>query len=185
MKIKEFQDRCDRTMLDTCKNWEYLTMGLISEVGEVAGSVKKFIRGDYNEDEVMSRLTQECGDVLWYFAMIAKYVSIGLNRINIENYQLIIDMYEPVTVATDSIYKLLISSNELVQYISSTMEYEETAQGLTTYTSNIFADKLGVVLRCIIAITNPNESMEYVINKLSARKEAGTLHGDGEGDRVQ
>ena len=53
----------------------YLVSGLLSEVGEVAGVYKKYIRGDFKEIEneeshVKKRLESELGDVFWYISEI-------------------------------------------------------------------------------------------------------------------
>lgn len=53
----------------------YLTSGLSSEVGEISGVYKKFIRGDFRETEnekayLKERLESELGDVFWYLSEI-------------------------------------------------------------------------------------------------------------------
>lgn len=66
---------------------DYLTMGLVSECGEVAGVVKKWIRGDYTTDEMDSKLKHELGDCLWYITRLAD--ERGLSLIDI--FQLNVD----------------------------------------------------------------------------------------------
>lgn len=56
---------------------EYLTLGLASESGEVAGVVKKYIRQDYDLDTAKEKLTKELGDVMWYWARLCD--ELGLN----------------------------------------------------------------------------------------------------------
>lgn len=59
---------------------QYLILGLISEVGELAGKIKKGIRdnkGLVNEDAIESEL----GDVLWYLARLAYCYDISLSEI--------------------------------------------------------------------------------------------------------
>lgn len=46
---------------------EYLSLGLVSEAGEVAGKVKKLIRDGTIDKE---SLKAEVGDVFWYLARI-------------------------------------------------------------------------------------------------------------------
>ena len=53
----------------------YLTLGLTSEAGEVAGKVKKIVRGDKVEPEAY---IQELGDVLWYLVRLADNVGLTL-----------------------------------------------------------------------------------------------------------
>lgn len=57
---------------------EYLSLGLTSEAGEVAGKVKKWIRdGNLREHEVLSEL----GDVLWYIARLADEYGMDLSTL--------------------------------------------------------------------------------------------------------
>jgi NTP pyrophosphatase (non-canonical NTP hydrolase) len=73
MEINKFIELCDRTIDEKCKNENYLMLGLESESGEVAGVIKKYIRGDFGLDVFRERMVSELGDVLWYLAMITKY----------------------------------------------------------------------------------------------------------------
>lgn len=59
------------------KALEYSTLGLTSEAGEVAGKVKKFIRGDVHALS-QHELAAELGDVLWYCAAVADAIGIDL-----------------------------------------------------------------------------------------------------------
>jgi len=52
----------------TRQNGNYLTMGLISEVGEIADLRKRFEKGTPYETESMAL---EIGDVLWYLTRLA------------------------------------------------------------------------------------------------------------------
>jgi len=60
---------------------EYLGMGLASEAGEVAGVLKKWIRGDYSTKEMQEKLKKELGDVLWYVARLADEQNFLLSNI--------------------------------------------------------------------------------------------------------
>lgn len=60
------------------KALEYLVLGLSSEVGEVAGKVKKFIRDGIPAD-YKDQLNSELGDVLWYIARILAEEGITLS----------------------------------------------------------------------------------------------------------
>lgn len=71
---------------------EYVTLGLASEAGEVAGKVKKVLRdkqGDFTAEDVEA-IGAELGDVLWYIAQLATELGLGLDEIataNIEKLQ--------------------------------------------------------------------------------------------------
>lgn len=56
----------------------YLTLGLASEAGEVAGKLKKIIRGDRVEPEAF---VSEVGDVLWYLVRICDNLNITLEQL--------------------------------------------------------------------------------------------------------
>ena len=71
------------------KGLEYLSLGLASEAGEVAGKVKKIIR-DKNgilSDEDKQALAAELGDVLWYVTAVADDLGITISDIFYENYK--------------------------------------------------------------------------------------------------
>ena len=69
---------------------EYLTMGLTSEAGEVAGKVKKILR---DSDKGLADLSfhdkrnivYEMGDVLWYLSMLAYELDYNLSDIAYHN----------------------------------------------------------------------------------------------------
>lgn len=56
----------------------YLTLGLVSESGEVAGKLKKIIRGDNVHPE---SFLSELSDVLWYLTRICDNVGINLEQL--------------------------------------------------------------------------------------------------------
>jgi len=76
----------DYTNIDAYQEWsketaiypkesaiEYLTLGLVSEAGEVAGKVKKRIRdGNIKEEEILAEL----GDVYWYLVRLADEMGV-------------------------------------------------------------------------------------------------------------
>lgn len=63
------------------EDWaRYVRLGLISEVGEVAGQVKRIIRDDGGvlTPERREKLLDELGDVLWYWAQTADVQGIAI-----------------------------------------------------------------------------------------------------------
>lgn len=61
----------------------YLTMGLTSEAGEVAGKVKKALRdheGRIDQQRSLA-IADELGDVLWYVARLADELGWDLNQV--------------------------------------------------------------------------------------------------------
>ena len=55
---------------DTANNEEYLTLGLIAEVGEAAGKLAKRVRDDVWDEKAFIK---ELGDILWFVANLADY----------------------------------------------------------------------------------------------------------------
>ena len=56
----------------------YLTLGLVSESGEVAGKLKKIIRGDPVPPEAF---LSEVGDVLWYLVRLCDNLGITVEQL--------------------------------------------------------------------------------------------------------
>ena len=73
MTIQEYQEQAHTFAVYPSHDWfNYCRLGLLSEVGEVAGVLKKQIRGDgLSTEEFQARLSSEMGDVLWYIAEMA------------------------------------------------------------------------------------------------------------------
>ena len=77
MELNEFQVRCMRTAVyPRPQAVTYCTLGLVSEAGEVAGKLKKYIRGDSGWDQI--GMITELGDVLWYVAALAEELGTTL-----------------------------------------------------------------------------------------------------------
>lgn len=71
MDLPEYQQKTEETAVYPDEDAiEYLALGLNDEAGEVAGAFKKYLRGDYDEDEFRDRLVGEAGDVLWYWTRL-------------------------------------------------------------------------------------------------------------------
>lgn len=61
----------------------YLTMGITSEAGEIAGKIKKLIRdGSYDTVAIM----HEVGDVLWYAARLCDALGFEIEDVMQVNY---------------------------------------------------------------------------------------------------
>jgi NTP pyrophosphatase (non-canonical NTP hydrolase) len=66
---------------------EYVTLGLASEAGEVAGKVKKVLRdrnGDFTADDVAG-IKAEVADCLWYLAQLGTELGFDLGEAAAEN----------------------------------------------------------------------------------------------------
>ena len=58
----------------------YPALGLVSEAGEIAGKLKKVIRDNKGvlTEEVRNGVVKECGDCLWYLALLLKELDSSL-----------------------------------------------------------------------------------------------------------
>lgn len=97
MNFEEYQREAGKTAVygKNLNTWQerldYVTLGLASESGEVAGKVKKLLRGDVsiinqNKDlpdyfEYRYQIADEAGDALWYISRIAEELGIPLEII--------------------------------------------------------------------------------------------------------
>ncbi len=79
MTFNQYQDRAIKTAVPKAKNVTYMVLGLANEAGEVAGKLKKILRGD--SGELKHALLDELGDVLWYVAGVATQFGIDLEVI--------------------------------------------------------------------------------------------------------
>lgn len=72
---EEYQEKAWSTCLPSCQNADYLQLGLLSEVGELCGKMKKKIRGDYDNtpEQFLKDIKGEIGDILWYIASLRKF----------------------------------------------------------------------------------------------------------------
>ena len=70
---------------------EYLSLGLVSEAGEVAGKVKKALRDGTFDAEAVA---DELGDCLWYIAQMATELDFYLSDIAKHNLEKLKDRKE-------------------------------------------------------------------------------------------
>jgi len=79
--------------------FQALIMGLCSESGEVAGKVKKVMRGDGKLEK--AALISEFGDVLWYLTRLADMLNVNIPEIAKLNYEKLSSRYERNTIKGD------------------------------------------------------------------------------------
>lgn len=70
MTFEEYQKEAVSFRTDTANNEEYLTLGLIAEVGEAAGKLAKRRRDGVFDEKAFIK---ELGDILWFVANLADY----------------------------------------------------------------------------------------------------------------
>ena len=88
----------------------YLTLGLSSEAGEVAGKWKKFLRdGTLDQDSFIS----EIGDCLWYITQLSSSAGISIEELAERNYKKLSDRLKTNTIggSGDDREKTLVIAN--------------------------------------------------------------------------
>ena len=70
MTFEEYQKEAVKFRTETANNEEYLTLGLIEEVGEAAGKLAKSWRDGVWDEKAFIK---ELGDILWFIANLADY----------------------------------------------------------------------------------------------------------------
>ena len=50
---------------------EYIELGILEESGEIAGKVKRYLRGDFKKEQFKSQMAKEMGDLNWYLVLYA------------------------------------------------------------------------------------------------------------------
>ena len=98
MELNEYQEKAMSTCLPSCNNFAYMSLGLVSEVGELAGKVAKAVRKEeitlfgndlycgkhITEDggaELHKGLIGELGDVLWFVSGICNVLGLSLEDV--------------------------------------------------------------------------------------------------------
>lgn len=80
-----YQSKCSETVVfDEDVATEYLTLGLCSEAGEVAGKLKKKMR-DGEPYDFKEQMASELGDVFWYLAVLTDRMGLNLSDIAFNN----------------------------------------------------------------------------------------------------
>lgn len=77
--IKDNIGKYDRDLV-ICR----FVLGLCEESGEVAGKVKKYLRGDYDTIN-KEQIEKELGDILWYVSELSSILDISLYDVATKN----------------------------------------------------------------------------------------------------
>lgn len=99
MRLNEYQQQAMTTCTESSRNFSYMMLNLVGEVGELASKVAKAIRkkeatsGDdnnlhwVNPDTDFSELKKEAGDILWQLSGLCSVMGWSLEdigRMNLE-----------------------------------------------------------------------------------------------------
>lgn len=147
----------------------YPYLGLVGEVGEICNKYKKVIRDDNNElsDEKRQAILDECGDVMWYIAAIARdrglelknlYRAISLHN----NLGIKIPLLNLVNVSSRLIWEYSVDfSNDVIIYTLS-----DILMSLENLVKNLGSDLSTI--------------MDNNIAKLTSRYERNVISGEGD-----
>lgn len=80
---------------------DYVTAGLVGEVGEFMSAAAKYHRGDYDLTEYRRRAKAELGDILWFVARLADYYQWTLSELMLENRDKLTDRMNRGTIKGD------------------------------------------------------------------------------------
>ena len=71
-------------------------LGLAGESGEACDKIKKLIRDNNGEisEEKKKELAKELGDILWYLAMVSKYLGMEFSKVTEMNIEKLQDRFE-------------------------------------------------------------------------------------------
>lgn len=135
------------------------SFGLIEEAGEVAGVFKRASRGDNDGGLDRYKLTKELGDLWWYIVRCA----IVCERMMPQE---VARLFEACEKATEDLDRM---PNLMVVYCLGRMQVERTDSRIRKLIR--IAKHSGVNIREVVA-TN--------LDKLRARRAAGTIQGKGD-----
>lgn len=172
----EYQEESLKTGIypDRGNNILYPTLGLMSELGEVAGKLKKMLRDDGGILTIdrQKALSGEIGDVLWYEAALCSELGFKMNEIALDASKCLtskkLDMYQ--TVLETQISMGIISMGIIDNTEKSLISIYSALKSIFFYIDNI----------CTMLDLQIEQIAKDNIMKLIKRKKRGTLNGDGD-----
>ncbi len=164
MTFEEYQRQAESFKTPSANNLEYLTLGLVGELGEAAGKLAKKIRDDKFDKEAFA---QELGDLLWFLANLAPRGS----KITWKSIMSVAGTEEDDYTEQDFV-KLFLTLGQKLSFIArfakimNEYNYQNALYGLSCV-----AAEYGYTLE---------QLAELNIAKLSSRKARGVIQGNGD-----
>ena len=152
-------------------------MGLISEIGEVCGLIKKAIRGDYDIHDKTLDLLHELGDICWYADRSMSIRNTTMSEVFMESTSI-----EEVQVY---ILKQVMPQEETIPSMCCALSLASSqaiGHGNETW---FFNRRIRDVLINVILIAHHfgyslTDVLMANVEKLSSRKNKGTIQGNGD-----
>jgi hypothetical protein len=183
MKIADYAIKARSTAIypDSAR-FSYPALGLAGEVGEF---LDKATQDGYSD---WSQLTLELGDILWYMVSVAGDCGITFTDIanELSSGSATFSAVDIEIPAHSTIYapimRLPIYAGRIAEVAKKTVRDDD---GFTAKRHTLVFDALVELLRSLYVVADQlgigmDDVAEANINKLFARKEAGTLQGDGD-----
>lgn len=177
MQASEYQRAARTTAIyPAAASVYYPAMGLVGEIGELCNKAKKIIRGDVTFEQRLEEFKKELGDVLWYVAGTASDLGITLEEV-VNN---ALEGPPEIGDLDSTLLRLAKSAGDIAGAAD-----EIKTHGLTAYRRVFIQSRLepamrGVARLCVIFGVVLDDVCKANIQKLFARKEAGTIKGDGD-----
>lgn len=165
MTFEEYQKEAVKFRLESANNEDYLTLGLISEVGEAAGKLAKRIRDGVFDEKAF---VKELGDILWFVANLADFYDnkFGENNSTYLKECLNEKAYMP-KLPTGTLMRLIDN------YKCWSLRCDERPQAFSCIIRNIasYAVQLGYT---------SEQVAEMNLSKLRSRANRGVIQGNGD-----
>ena len=165
MEFRDYQTKAAKTCLPQCLNLEYLTMGLLSEVGEICGKLKRIRRGDLASTKAHNLVLCEVGDTLWYTAMIADVRKIDTPDLPLHNHQMFVTRTDDLAYHEE--IAINIATNAMLFIMAPTFAQLRPLLRSLEFLANAFGGSM-------------RKAADYNLAKLSLRKKTGKIAGSGD-----
>lgn len=171
-KVEDFASYkagCMRTLTSESACREYLTRGLLGEVGEVAGKFAKVIRDNHSvmSEERKEQIKAELGDCAWFMACMVEVLHLPLNKVycEVKGSMLRTTHEEEYLLANlaGGVSLILVERDKTSMATEINRCWNDIAQ---------LATRIGCSMR---------EVCQANLDKLAARYNAGTIQGNGDG----
>ena len=158
----------------------YLTLGLISEVGELSGKVAKLFRGDKTLDGMKEKIAQEVGDIFWFLSQLQHVSStIDLTE-DVERFETTPEDFELVKNTSEE--DIVDGLYDLCKDLQFEAQHFLIRENLFEYDANDYIQELYLCAISVLTLLGYEKEEVFDMNyeKLTGRKAAGTLKGDGD-----